>query len=672
MAKRKNKQQKEIGKDNLDIYLEYESNGDRLTWIEEGDKNENYYFGKHFDKEATDILDSRGQLAVPINRIRPLIRHFVADVTQNDPVFSVEAVGNVNDTDKSWLFRGIIAKILRDNMIRRVNMRVINDMVRRGLGNMFIDFDPHARNGRGEIIIKYLDNREVVRDPNCKEWDFSDGENLIISKVISVTKAYELFPQYKKEINKCKGQHVADVLQRYEMSENGKVSKIKVGTDYGSEPVSSQEYVRIIQRQTKVKIPVYVVKDQWGRSREYYNEERLERYREKLANEKIRHDVIELNPIRVARHTSIMDNHVSSDILPFEDYSVIAFVDEDTQNPYPQGDITFLRPFNDVLNKAIGVHIYNAQIASNPRTYIDPEAIDTDDMADFRNKVAQPGAVITEVKDPKKNVTEIGGQLLSPSFLGIAANMEHQMDYQISISPQDKGDPTGAPKTYSATIAIHEWGKKNVAIPLKNINDAYTVAGKIVMSYIQSEYKFPEVIRINVDMIENLEEIIRDKDNLVTQKGKELLVKVNQAVEEAGQVKKYLNDLSVGEYDIAIVPDSFIYTDRTARLQQMMEMKAQNIVDAIAVLDESDIKNKEKIKDRMDLVESLRQTVEQATQKINIDSNKIKQLENALERADRLILEKEKETDMVREFERFKAELKITVAQLKINQNKPK
>ncbi len=671
-SKKKENNSKNIGEENLEIYHEYNTSTSRRDWMEEGDLNENYYYSKQFDSDMQDILRDRGQLAVPVNRMRPLIRHFIASVTANNPAFTVTAKGS-QDYNKSWIFKGYIADILAKNFIMMTSGRAIKDMAIRGLGNLFVDFDPHARYGRGEVIIKYLTSREAIWDPNCTEINYNDAVNVILTKVIPTTKAKELYPKMRSKIDNVEGHEVYDFLERMETSETDEGSKILIEQNLKDNRISTQKYVRIIQRYKKQQVTAWIVQDKMGRIREYYSEERLFKYLQQLMNQGIEFlPPVEIPLTRVVRYTSIMQHFVNSEILPLSEYPIIPIINEDTKNPFPLGEAQFMRPLQDIVNKGIAITIHNAQIASNPRVWIDKTAaaeLGPEGIQKLEEKFARSGAILHEVDDPQKNVHESGGQLLNPAFLQIVAVMQKSMETGIAINPQDMGDPTESPRTATATQAIHEWGKQNIALALKSINSSFTLLGKVVMSYIQSECRFEDIIRLNVDGIENLEEMMQQQEQLgegmAKRDGAEIEVKINKMIQESNDITRYLNDLSVGEYDVVVVPDSFLYTDRQARVQQMLELKQNQIVDNVAVLNELDIKDRDEIIKRNDLQEQLKQAVEQLSQKLTEEKTAKKSLETALARADRKILETEHESDLRTEFIKFQADLKIALADIK-------
>jgi len=640
------------GEKNLVLFYDYNNFSDRVDWMEEGDKDEDFYFGKHYTDEDIATLNSRGQMALPLNRVRPLIRHAVSMYTAKIPTFGVQAKKSYG-SNISWIFKEVIYDILTNNYYPKICEKVIFDMIRRGLGNIYVDYDPRAKDGIGEVVLERLTNREVMWDPKASKWGFRDAENVIVSKVISSWKAELLFPNHKDTIREVQDNIIGNVQSREELQATLNGDYISIGVDHSDTQSDSIAVpkVRIIMRHTKTPVKIYEVLH--GNSRRiFYNEGDTRDYTQEL-QQSGDFRVSTRTAIRVKRYTSLVDRLVEEKILPISEYPVIPFIDEDTDNPFCLGDIRFLRPMQDVYNKAIGITLYHAQISSNPIVFYDPDMVDVDDSQELANNSAVPGDMIA-IRKPRESVLIHQGSPLNQAFPVIADLLKNEMEYQVSTFGQDMGDPSGAHRTFRGTLAIHEWGIKNAQLTLRSINSSLTLLGKIVLSFIQAEYTVPETIKIATENFEDIPELQQQlEQGTITEDG---FLKINEIMRDKQGIVIHLNNLNVGEYKIEVVPNSFLYTNTMAQVELYMELMnaKEPIVDAQAIREILDIKDKDKIQKRLDTIKNL-------VQANNVLANDLKNIRIEMSRQKTEIARADRAVDDARyeaKFEKLLASIK--------------
>ena len=92
-------------------------------------------------------------------------------------------------------------------------------------------------------------------------------------------------------------------------------------------------------------------------------------------------------------------------------------------------------------------------------------------------------------------------------------------------------------------------------------------------------------------------------------------------------------DISVQKYDIRIVSGSTLPINRWAYLEELKQLMNMGVVDDIAVLAETDIRNKEKIVQRKSLYSQLQSQVQQLSEVLKDREGTIETLERQLVQA---------------------------------------
>ena len=81
-----------------ELYRNY--NSERAQWAEEASIDQDYYFNKQWTEAEKTILSQRGQAALVINRIFPVVQQKLAQLGAHRPVIRALPVGE-SDTPKS-------------------------------------------------------------------------------------------------------------------------------------------------------------------------------------------------------------------------------------------------------------------------------------------------------------------------------------------------------------------------------------------------------------------------------------------------------------------------------------------------------------------------------------------------------------------------------------------
>jgi len=179
--------------DTLELFTHY--NQSREEWAQKFKEAEEFRAGAQWTKEQQEILESRGQAPIVVNRIHPIVETAKALLTYRTPQFRATAR---EDSDKrtakvfSDLFQWIWDQSNGNNELKRV----IDDYYVGGMGVFNVYQDPDADFGKGEVLIKSIHPLDVYVDPNSRDPHFKDAANIIVASYMTEEYAEQVYPEF--------------------------------------------------------------------------------------------------------------------------------------------------------------------------------------------------------------------------------------------------------------------------------------------------------------------------------------------------------------------------------------------------------------------------------------------------------------------------------------------
>ena len=309
------------------------------------------------------------------------------------------------------------------------------------------------------------------------------------------------------------------------------------------------------------------------------------------------------------------DVTLSEDILPTEHYPLVPFMYKWTGTPFAMSAVAPLVGKQQEINKAHQLMIHNASLGSSLRWMYQEGSIDT---AYWEKFATAPGALLP-VNQGFESPKEVMPAQLSSAFYNIVQQGKTDMEYLAGIYGTSMGSPDSQNETYRGMLALDEYGTRRVKQWLKSsIEPSLKQLGQVVKDFSQGVYKAHKVMRIvQPNNIENMKE-----------------VEINVPIyNDYGQAIGKWNDYETAKFDVRIVAGSTLPVNRWAYLAEMKELMKLGIVDDIAVLAETDIRNKEKIVERKSLYSQLQSQLSQMQEQVKDRDGTIETLSRQLVQA---------------------------------------
>ena len=311
------------------------------------------------------------------------------------------------------------------------------------------------------------------------------------------------------------------------------------------------------------------------------------------------------------------DKLLYEQVLPetITEYPIVPFHYKWTGTPYPISAVSPLVGKQQEINKSHQIMVHNASLGSSLRWMYEEGSIDAEIWEKYS---ASPGALLP-IRPGVERPTPVMPAPLSSAFFQIVQEGKSDMEYLAGIYSSMMGDSAGASETYRGMLALDEYGTRRIKQWMNtSIEPSLRQVGKMVLQFSQSTYTAYKRFRLI------------QPNALQEQKEQEVNIPIYNDMGEA--IGKSM-DLSALKFDVRIVQGSTLPVNRWAYLEELKQLLQLGVVDDIAVLAETDIKNKENIVKRKSLYAQLSGQIEQLSEAVKDKDGTIETLERQLVQA---------------------------------------
>ena len=617
----------------------------RKEWEDHAREDIDFYLGNHFSESESEELASRNQSNIPLDRIYSAIEQFKAIITSKPPKFSAMPRED-SDSDLANVWKTILEYVWNVSDGNEVFKQTIHDYAVTGLGYFYAYVDREADYGRGEVKFTYVDPFRVVVDPNARSKYFDDATGMMLSTIFTKFQLLDLYPQLSEEQED--GKLMIDLIESYREDETypSPMNQRTVGTftpDYIKDKDTGEgsEKYQLIEHFSKIKVPYYRILDMKSGEERILDADNMQKF---IEDEKIGEaikkgliDIVEVQQTRIKLTCTLGQIVLYEYILNTDKYPIVPVPNIWTNTPYPMSDVRKNKDFQRFLNKTMSLITSHAQASSGLKLLIPQGSVD--DIEELERNWANPNATIEY--DPSFGEPHFPSpQPLSNSVMQLPQLIEKYIDLNMGIFEMMQGNTEVAPKTSSATMMLEDFGQRRSKSKLRDIEGSLRRLGQVIYNLAKEHYTYKKVFRVvqpNNDMSEYMVNHYNDK---------------SQAISEM------MNDLTIGQYDINIIGNSTMPSNRWGEWSIYMEAYQAGLIDRTEALMKTDIFDKEGVLQRMDIVQQLQGQLQQAQEAV-------KNLQGDLQTATRESISARKRTEV----EKFKSELKSQESQSKSANN---
>jgi len=328
-------------------------------------------------------------------------------------------------------------------------------------------------------------------------------------------------------------------------------------------------------------------------------------------------DQVQFYDIRIKQIVAVGDKILYEKILPntVKDYPLIPFHYKWTGTPYPMSAVAPLIGKQQEINKAHQIMVHNASLGSSLRWMYEEGSIDAETWEKYSSS---PGALLP-IRPGVERPTPVMPAPLSSAFFQIVQQGKNDIEYLAGIYSSMMGDSGGASETYRGMLALDEYGTRRIKQWMNtSIEPALKQTGHVVLQFAQSVYTANKRFRIiQPSAIQEQRE-----------------VEINIPIyNDMGQAIGKSMDIAAVKYDVKIISGSTLPINRWAYLEELKQLMQMGVIDDIALLAETDIKNKENIIKRKSLYSQLQSQLSSLQEAVKDKDGTIETLERQLVQA---------------------------------------
>jgi hypothetical protein len=304
---------------------------------------------------------------------------------------------------------------------------------------------------------------------------------------------------------------------------------------------------------------------------------------------------------RIRLRTVVGEKELFDIYLENEEYPIVAVPYTYTGSPYPMSAVTPLVGKQQEINKSHQLMLHNANLASNLRWMYEEGALDEDQWEQYSSA---PGALL-KYRQGFTVPTPISPAPLNSAFYTITEQGKGDIEYMSGVPGTLQGDTSQQHETYRGLLAQDEYGTRRIKSWMQTVVEpCLEHLGKVFKEVAQMTYTSQKVFRIVQPGAgdENFEE---------------RSVVINQPIyNDFGNAIKKWNDYASCKFDVRYISGSTMPVNRWALLEEYFRWYQAGLIDDIAMLSETDVRNKEAIIKRKSIYVQLKNQVDQLNEEL--------------------------------------------------------
>ena len=362
---------------------------------------------------------------------------------------------------------------------------------------------------------------------------------------------------------------------------------------------------------SQAKSQATVIKDQVFPEKEYKDLMKSESFSNNVV------DVIKFYENRIMQTCSAGDDvFLYEYILPVSEYPIVPIPYMYTGTPFPMSAVTPLIGKQQEINKAHQIMLHNANLASNLRWMYEEGAVPEEEWERYSSA---PGALL-KYRQGFATPTPILPAPINNAFYTVVQEGKADAEYISGVPSAMMGFTNEQNETYRGLLANDEFGTRRLKAWMGSVVEpALEHLGKIFQMYAQSHYSIEKVFRI-----------VQPEAGQTPQE-QEKEVKINiKLYNDYGDVIGKFKDYASARFDVRVVAGATMPVNRWALLEEYFKWYQSGLIDDIAMIAETDIRNKKQILERKSLYSQLQGQVQSMEESMKDKEGTIETLERQL------------------------------------------
>lgn len=565
-------------RENWARYL-YGKDRGHLEYMAQAKKCEGMYLGggEQWAEEDKAILKAQNRPFYEFNEVMPSVNSAVGYQIQNRADIAFKPRGGEGDQEKAVILSKMVMQIADQNMMHWKETQVFSDglIEQRGYWDVRISYE---NNMKGEIELKTLDPRDVIPDPDAKSYDPSTWADVTVSRWLMLSEIEALYGQPARDKAKAGQYSTADFGDMDDETSRNRFGG-NTGTGrydaYGNEADGLARY-RIIDRQKAVYESTDCLVYPESGDVTIIGAMTPEQVQEAMATGAVKAKRMKK---RIKWIVSTYCATLFEDYSPYDDYTIVPFFGYFRRGK-TRGMVDNAVGPQEALNKAVSQNIHIVNTSANSGWTVEENSLTNMDTDELEAVGAKTGVVIEYKKGstPPQKITANA----VPQGIDKLIDRATQALKDVTVPDSMRG-LQGNAVSGVAKQADQFASQQQLALPLDNLAYTRQLLACIFLKLVQRYYDSHRIFRIT-------------ETDAMTGKEVENIVEINKPDGMGG----YLNDITIGTYDVVITQQPMQVTFENSQFEQALAMRKEGVaIPDATVIRYSNLADKHEIMENM-------------------------------------------------------------------------
>jgi hypothetical protein len=303
-------------------------------------------------------------------------------------------------------------------------------------------------------------------------------------------------------------------------------------------------------------------------------------------------------------------------VIPgIKEYPIVPISYMYSGTPYPMSAVVPLIGKQQEINKAHQIMLHNANLASNLRWMYEEGSVPEEEWEQYSSS---PGALL-KYRQGFASPTPVLPAPINNAFYSVVQEGKSDAEYISGVPSAMMGFTQEQPETYRGLLANDEFGTRRLKAWMGSIVEpALEHLGRCFQMMSQRHYSIEKVFRI-----------VQPEAGQTPDEEKEVSINIpiyNDYGEAIGKFKDYAS----ARFDVRVVAGATMPVNRWALLEEYFRWFQSGLIDDIAMIGETDIRNKKGIIERKSMYSQLQGQLESMQEAVKDKDGTIETLERQL------------------------------------------
>ncbi len=543
-------------RENWDRY-EYGKQRGHLDYLDQAKRCEGMYLGGGEQWTADDkaMLRTQRRPAYEFNEIMPSVNSAVGHQIANRLDIAFKPRGGDSDLQTATMLSKVVMQISDMSELRSKETTVFTDglVQQRGYFDVRMCFD---ENTKGEIEIDTLDPLDVIPDPDAKTYDPDGWADVTVSRWLTPDEIYQRYgkgARDRAQQSNDEGVDFGDLDDELERNKFGLATTGSLHDAFTSEDQKVKRY-RIIDRQRWVfELTPCIV---WLDTGDVQIEANMaaDSIEDALANRAMR---MKRMRRRIKWTVSTYSTTLFDDYSPYEHLTIVPYFGYFRRGK-TRGLVDNAIGPQEALNKGVSQFIHIVNSSANSGWKIEENSLTNVTTEELEEIGASTGLVLEYKKGSTPPEKIVPNQV--PTGVDRLIDRATQALKDVTVPEAMRGQQ--GPEVSGVAIQAKQFAsQQQLAVPLDNLALTRRLLALRILKLVQRYYDSYRVFRIT-------------ETDPRTGKEVESLLEINKFDSQTGQ---YLNDTTIGTYDVVITEQPMQITFENSQFTQALEMRKAGV-----------------------------------------------------------------------------------------------